>query len=78
MIAFIRCVAEAVVQTGLEGLAQMVPGGKYALDVAKAVAEKMRAKSREEAAKEVAELACSSTQTAQKAVADVMESMPSV
>ncbi|MDB5310201.1 MAG: hypothetical protein JWO38_4403 [Gemmataceae bacterium] len=47
MIAFFRCVAEAVVEQGVRGLAAMVPGGEYACDVAKATWEKYRQRKKE-------------------------------
>ncbi len=34
MRVFFRCVAEAVVENGVKGLAAMVPGGPYAYAVA--------------------------------------------
>ena len=42
MIVFFRCVAEAVVEKGVRGLAGMVPGGAFAYDVAGAAWKKYR------------------------------------
>lgn len=42
MIAFFRCVAEAVVEKGVRGLAGMVPGGGFAYDEAGAAWTKYR------------------------------------
>ena len=44
MIVFLQCVAEAAVQLGLRGLAEMVPGGGYAYLVAESALEKYRAR----------------------------------
>jgi hypothetical protein len=37
MLVFFRCIAEAIAEKGVRGLAGMVPGGPYACDVAGAV-----------------------------------------
>lgn len=42
MIAFFRCVAESVAENGLSGLAEMVPGGKFACAVAAGAWKKYR------------------------------------
>lgn len=42
MLFFFRCVAEAIMEHGLRGLARMVPGGEFAYDVAKAALGKYR------------------------------------
>jgi serine/threonine protein kinase len=42
MLVFLKCVAQAVMENGLRGLADMVPGGAFAYDVAKAALEKYR------------------------------------
>lgn len=42
MLAFLKCVAQAIVENGLRGLADMVPGGGFAYDVAKAALAKYR------------------------------------
>ncbi len=42
MFAFFRCVAEAVMEKGVRGLAEMVPGGAFACDVAAAAWKKYR------------------------------------
>ncbi|MFO0881379.1 MAG: protein kinase [Gemmataceae bacterium] len=42
MLLFFQCVAEAAVENGLRGLAEMVPGGKYVCDVAEGAYRKYR------------------------------------
>ena len=44
MVVFLRCIAEAVVEHGLQGLAGMVPGVSFAYDVAKTALDKYRAR----------------------------------
>ena len=53
MYVFLQCVAEAVAEKGIRGLAEFVPGGGAMFDVAKVAWEKYRkcckdAKQREE------------------------------
>lgn len=48
MRVFFRCVAEAVLENGLKGLAEMVPGGKFAYDVAESVWKKWKEKRQEQ------------------------------
>lgn len=47
MRAFLRCVAEAVVEVGLKGLADMVPGGSYVYSVAEKTLDKWRKRGKE-------------------------------
>jgi|GEM_PF-3410482 len=58
MIAFFRCVAEAVAEHGLRGLAEMVPGGPFALAVATSAWKKYRERKKEaEVREEIQKLA---------------------
>lgn len=55
---FFRCVAEAVCEHGMKGLAEMVPGGKFAYDVAEGVWKKYKERRKEgEQREELAKLA---------------------
>ncbi len=55
---FFRCVAEAIVENGVKGLAEMVPGGKFAYDVAEGVWKKYKERRKEdEQREELAKLA---------------------
>jgi hypothetical protein len=55
---FFRCVAEAIAENGMKGLAEMVLGGKFAYDVAEGVWKKYRERRKEdEQREELAKLA---------------------
>jgi hypothetical protein len=72
MLAFLRCVAEAVVENGVRGIAGMVPGGSYAYDVARSVWEKYRQRRNEaEIRADVQALAQTSFEQAREAAATV-------
>lgn len=63
-----RCLAEAVVENGFKGLAEMVPGGKYAYDLAEGVWKKYRERLKE--AEQRAELAKMAQATLEEAKAE--------
>jgi hypothetical protein len=74
MYVFFRCVAEAVVEKGLRGLAEMVPGGVFAFEVATAACKKYHARSKEPAIRtEIGQLAQASFDEARKSAADVVQ-----
>ena len=52
MYVFFKCVAEAVAEKGLRGLAEMVPGGGAIFDIAKATWEKYRERCKEDKQRE--------------------------
>lgn len=81
MFEIFRCVASAVLENGIRGLAGMVPGGQFAYAVAESAWKKYR--ERKQAAKqhdEVAELARSgfdqARADAQRAVREVLAAIP--
>jgi serine/threonine protein kinase len=68
VIVFLKCVAEAVVENGLKGLAGMVPGGEFAYEVAKATLDKYRQRRKDTEAKaEIEALAQASFEQAKQA-----------
>jgi hypothetical protein len=74
MIAFFRCVVEAVVEKGVRGLAAMVPGGAFACEVAAAAWKKYRERTKDaEVRAEIQELALASFEDARRAAARVVE-----
>jgi TPR repeat protein/serine/threonine protein kinase len=77
MLAFLRCVAEAVVETGIGGLAQMVPGGEYAYNVASSSWKKyQQLRQQQELRAEIEQLANTSFEAArEEAVRAVRESL---
>lgn len=65
MILFLQCVAEAAFENGLRGLAEMVPGGKYACDLAESAWKKYRQRCDERQQRaEILEMARSAIDTA--------------
>src|SRR5262245_42238745 len=78
MLAFFRCVVEAVVEKGIRGLAAMVPGGLYACEVGAAAWGKYRARKKDaEVRAEIQELAQATFENARKAAAEaVNETVP--
>jgi hypothetical protein len=67
MFAFMKCLAEAIAENGVRGLAEMVPGGKYACDVAELVWKKWRERrQRAEQIKELQEIANLSAEQARE------------
>ncbi|MFO0878199.1 MAG: serine/threonine-protein kinase [Gemmataceae bacterium] len=47
-MVLLRCIAEAVVENGLRGLAEMIPGGAYAFEVGRRALEKYRERCRDD------------------------------
>ena len=75
MRIFFECVAQAVMENGIRGLAQMVPGGAYACDVAEGAWKKYREKMQEQQLRDdIAQLAQVSLEDAKReAVAAIRE-----
>ncbi|WP_439625449.1 protein kinase domain-containing protein [Gemmata sp.] len=68
MLAFFHCVAEAVAEHGFRGLAEMVPGGGYAADVASSVWKKYRERRKDaEIREDIQQLARMSFEQARRA-----------
>ncbi len=68
MFVFMKCVAAAIVEKGVRGLAEMVPGGGFAYDVAQAALGKYREKRQTaEMRVEIRELAQASFEQARQA-----------
>jgi serine/threonine protein kinase len=73
MFAFFRCVAEAVVENGARGLAEMVPGGKYACDIAASAWKKYREKKKaEESRKEIQQIVAASVEEVRNAAVEAV------
>ncbi|MBA4066368.1 MAG: hypothetical protein C0501_22175 [Isosphaera sp.] len=71
MLVFFRCVAEAVAEKGVRGLAEMVPGGPYACEVAAAALKKYRDRRRDaEIRAEIQQLAQANFEEARRAGAE--------
>ena len=71
MFVFLKCVAEAAAEKGLRGLAGMVPGGPYAIDVARGALERYRARrNAAEMRADIQQLAQASFEVARKAGAE--------
>ncbi len=68
---FFKCVAEAIVENGLKGLAEMVPGGKFAYDVAEGVWKKYKEQKKEDEQRE--ELAKLAQATLEEAKAEAVK-----
>lgn len=69
---FFKCVAEAIVENGVKGLAEMVPGGKFAYDVAEGVWKKYKERRKEdEQREELAKLAQATLEEAKAEAAKV-------
>src|SRR5215210_8033664 len=75
MLAFMKCVAEAVMENGVKGLASLVPGGDFAFKVAEGAYKKYRERKKEaDQRKEIEELAKTSFESAkQEAITAVRE-----
>lgn len=80
MLNFMRCVAEAVMENGVKGLASLVPGGEFALKVAGGAYKKYRERKKEtDQRKEIEELARAGFESAkQEAVAAVREAVAEI
>ena len=78
MIVFVRCVAEAVAEHGVRGLVEMVPGGKFAADVAASAWQRYRLLKREAALRaDLEELARANFDDARRAAAEaVRDALP--
>jgi len=78
MIVFVRCVAEAVAEHGVRGLVEMVPGGKFAADVAASAWQRYRLLKREAALRDdLAELARAGSDDVRRAAAEaVRDALP--
>ena len=73
MIVFLRCVAEAIAEAGFRGLIDLVPGGGYIHDVAKAAHEKYRGRRNANQAREdIQALATSSDAEAMAAAVEAV------
>lgn len=78
MLAFLKCVAQAIVENGLRGLAGMVPGGAFAYDVAKSALEKYRAGQKDaEIRADIQQLASASFEQARQAAVQVAQEVAS-
>ncbi len=76
MLDFLKCVAESVVEKGVRGLAEMVPGGVYAYDVAAGAWQKYRERKKDaEIRAEIQELAQASFEDARTAAAEVVQAV---
>lgn len=74
MLPFLKCVAEAIMENGLRGLADLVPGGGFAYDVAKSVLGKYREVLQEaERRADIQQLAQASFQQARQAAEQVAQ-----
>ncbi|QDU21708.1 Serine/threonine-protein kinase StkP [Urbifossiella limnaea] len=74
MFTFFSCVAEAVVENGVKGLATMVPGGSFALAVAGGALAKYRERIRDAALRdEIARMAAVTATEARKAAAEAVQ-----
>src|SRR5262245_27573462 len=74
MIAFFRCVVEAVVEKGARGLVELVPGGGYACDVAAAAWKKYHERKKDaEVRAEIQQLAQATFDDARKAAAEAVK-----
>lgn len=73
MIAFLKCVAEAVIEKGVGGLASMIPGGEYAYNVAQSAWKKYRDQKKDaEQRAEIQQLAQSTFEDAKRAAAEAV------
>jgi serine/threonine protein kinase len=73
MLVLLRCVAEAAMENGVGGLAEMVPGGKYAYDVAAAAWKKYRERKKDaEAREEIRQLAQANFEEARRAAVEAV------
>ncbi len=73
MLGFFRCVAAAVVEKGLPGLVEMIPGGKFSYDVAEAAWKKYRERKKDaDARAEVQQLAAATFDEARRAAVDAV------
>jgi formylglycine-generating enzyme required for sulfatase activity len=71
MFAFFRCVAEAVAENGVRGLAEMVPGGAFAYAVAQSTWAKYRQRNREqEIRSDIRQLAAASFEQVREAAVE--------
>jgi serine/threonine protein kinase len=78
MLAFLKCVAQAIVENGLRGLADMIPGGAFAYDVAKSALEKYRAGQKDaEIRADIQQLAQASFEQARQAAVQVAQEVAS-
>jgi hypothetical protein len=76
MLDFLKCVAESVVEKGVRGLAEMVPGGVYAYDVAAGAWQKYRERKKDaEIRAEIQELAQASFEDARIAANKVAQAV---
>ena len=74
MIVFFQCVANAVIEKGIRGLAEMVPGGGYAYEVAEDAWKKYGERRREQKLHEdVAKMAQASFEEIQKEARAVIQ-----
>lgn len=79
MVVFLKCVAESVVELGVRGLADAVPGGGYACDLASSVWKKYRDRRRvEQIRQDVQEIAAAGVSEVRQAAAEAVRTAAGV
>src|SRR5437879_5625434 len=74
MVAFFRCIAEAVVEKGMRGLVEIIPGGAYACELAAAAWKKYRERKKDsEIREEIRELAEANFEEARNAAIEAVK-----